>query len=129
MVRPARLARSLLTLAAAALALSACRAQIQPPGDPGTCYHLAAVQDGRPKFNVLAKAEPDMEHCAAALEAMRSRFLSLGGQNRDIVGAYQNNFLFLGDDGVFTGTTYGGARYPFLVRNGSALVPVGSNPS
>jgi len=129
MLRPARLARPLLTLAAAALALSACRAQIQPPGDPGACYHLAAIQDGRAKFNLLARSEPDMEHCAAALEAMRTRFLALGGQNHDIVGAYQNNFLFLGDDGVFTGTTYQGARYPFLVRNGNQLVPVGSNPS
>ena len=123
----ARLA--LLPLAAAALALTACRAQVQPPGDAGTCYHLAAIQDGKPKFNVLARAEPDMEHCAAALEAMRSRFLALGGANQNIVGAYQANFLFLGDDGVFTGATYDGARYPFLVRSGGQLVPVGSNPS
>ena len=119
---------ALLALAATALALCACRAQIQPPGDVGTCYHLAAIQDAKPKFNVLAKSVPDMEHCAAALEAMRTRFLSLGSSNRDIVGAYQANFLFLGDDGVFTGTSYEGARYPFLVRSGGQLVPVGSNP-
>jgi hypothetical protein len=119
---------ALLPIAAAALALTSCRAQIQPPGDPGACYHLAAIQDGKPKFNVLARSVPDMEHCAAALEAMRIRFLSLGGANRDIVGAYQANFLFLGDEGVFTGTTYEGHRYPFLVRNGGQLVPVGSAP-
>jgi hypothetical protein len=119
---------ALLPIAAAALALTACRAQIQPPGDPGACYHLAAIQDGKPKFNVLARSVPDMEHCAASLEAMRSRFLSLGGTNRDIVGAYQANFLFLGDEGVFTGTTYEGHRYPFLVRSGGQLVPVGSAP-
>ena len=109
---------ALLPVAAAALglalALSGCHAKIQPPGDVGTCYHLAAIQDGKPKFNVLARSVPDMEHCAASLEAMRSRFLALGSANRDIVGAYQANFLFLGDDGVFTGTTYEGARYPFL---------------
>jgi hypothetical protein len=119
----------LALIAAAALALGACRAQIEPPGDAGVCYHLAAIQNGKPKFNVLAKSEPDMEHCAAALEAMRSRFLSLGGTSQDIVGAYQANFLFLGEDGVFTGTSYDGARYPFLVRSGGQLVPVGSNPS
>jgi hypothetical protein len=123
---------ALLPLAVAALgltlALGACHAQIQPPGDVGTCYHLAAIQDGKPKFNVLARSVPDMEHCAASLEAMRSRFLSLGSSNRDIVGAYQANFLFLGDDGVFTGTSYAGARYPFLVRSGGQLVPVGSAP-
>jgi hypothetical protein len=113
----------------AVLALSGCRAQVQPPGDPGTCYHLAAIQDGKPKFNVLAKSEPNMEKCAADLEGMRLRFLALGSSNRDIVGAYQANFLFVGDDGVFTGTSYEGARYPFLVRSGGQLVPVGSNPS
>ena len=127
-----RMARiALLPIAAAlgvTLALGACRAQIQPPGDVGACYHLAAIQDGKPKFNVLARSVPDMEHCAASLEAMRSRFLALGSANRDIVGAYQANFLFLGDDGVFTGTTYAGARYPFLVRSGGQLVPVGSAP-
>lgn len=117
-----------LALIAAALALFGCRAGVKPPGDVGTCYHLAAIQDGKPKFNVLARSVPDMEHCAAALEAMRTRFLSLGSSNRDIVGAYQANFLFLGDDGVFTGTSYEGARYPFLVRSGGQLVPVGSNP-
>jgi hypothetical protein len=122
------MARIALLPIAFVLALGACHAQIQPPGDVGTCYHLAAIQDGKPKFNVLAKSAPDMEHCAAALEAMRSRFLALGSSNRDIVGAYQANFLFLGDDGVFTGTTYTGARYPFLVRSGGQLVPVGSAP-
>jgi hypothetical protein len=78
---------------------------------------------------VLAKPVADMEHCAAQLEAMRNRFISLGSSNRDVVGAYQNNFLFLGDDGVFTSDTYDGHRYPFLVRDGDQLVPIGSAPS
>jgi hypothetical protein len=115
-------------IALAALALAGCQAQVQPPGDVGTCYHLAAMVDGKPKFNVVAKGMPDMEHCAAQLESMRTHFLALGGSNRDIVGAYQANFLFLGEEGVFTGTTYDGARFPFLVRSGDQLVPVGSNP-
>ena len=114
---------------AAALALAGCSSQIQAPTPPGVCYHLAAMVDGKPKFNVLAGKVPDMEHCAAQLEAMRVRFLSLGGTHQDVIGAYQGNFLFLGDDGVFTGTTYDGARYPFMVRSGAQLVPVGSNPS
>jgi hypothetical protein len=59
---------------------------------------------------------------------MRVRFLSLGGSQRDITGAFQGNFLFLGEDGVFTAETYQGPRYPFLVRNGDQLVPVGSAP-
>jgi hypothetical protein len=125
--------RSPLAVASLAVALAAvlagCKPQLQPPGDAGVCYHLAAMVGDKPKFNVLAKPVPDMEHCAAQLEAMRNRFLALGSQNRDIVGAYQDNFLFLGDDGVFTSATYDGHRYPFLVRNGDQLVPVGSAPS
>ena len=101
---------------------------MQAPSDAGVCYHLAAAQGGSPRFNVLARGVPDMEHCAARLEAMRIHFLSLGGSNQAITGAYQGNYLFLGDDGVFTSQTYGGPRYPFLVRNGDQLVPVGSAP-
>jgi hypothetical protein len=123
----ARLAPVLPLVLVATLALAACKQQLQPPGDVGVCYHLATIVNGQPKFNVVAKGVPDMEHCAAQLEAMRARFLSLGGTNRDIVGAYQANFLFLGDEGVFTGTSYDGARFPFLVRSGDQLVPVGSN--
>jgi outer membrane murein-binding lipoprotein Lpp len=114
--------------AVAVLALAGCSSQIQAPTPPGVCYHLAAMVDGKPKFNVLASNVPDMEHCAAQLEAMRVRFLSLGGTHQDVIGAYQGNFLFLGDDGVFTAETYAGPRYPFLVRNGDQLVPVGSAP-
>ena len=113
---------------AGALTLAACSSQVQAPTDQGVCYHLGAMQNGQPRFNVVAKSVPDMEHCAAQLEQMRVRFLSMGGTARDIVGAYQGNFLFLGEQGVFTAETYEGPRYPFLVRNGDQLVPVGSAP-
>ena|ERR1700678_3097780 len=115
-------------LALTALVLAGCQSQMEAPTSSGVCYHLAAIQNDKPKFNVLATGVPDMEHCAARLEAMRVRFLSLGGTTTDIVGAYQGNFLFLGDQGVFTAATYEGGRYPFLVRNGDQLVPVGSAP-
>jgi hypothetical protein len=123
--RVAAMLRPALILAAA-VALAACHGGIEPPGDAGVCYHLAAVQNDKPTFNVVAKNIPDMEHCAAQLESMRSRFLALGGTTTDIIGAYQGNFLFLGPDGVFTADSYEGPRYPFLVRSGDQLVPVGS---
>jgi hypothetical protein len=118
----------LLVPFAVALGLAGCSQGVQTPGDVGVCYHLASVQNGKAKFNVVAKGVPDMEHCAAQLEAMRVRFLSLGGANQEITGAFQGNFLFLGPEGVFSGETYTGPRYPFLVRSGDALVPVGSAP-
>ncbi len=117
---------AILLAAAAAAALAACHPAIEAPGASGVCYHLAAIENGKPKFNVVAQNVPDMEHCAAHLEAMRVRFLSLGGSITNIVGSYQGNFLFLGPDGVFTSDSYNGPRYPFLVHSGDALVPVGS---
>ena len=114
--------------AAGGLALSACQAGVQAPTSSGVCYHLAGMEGGKAKFNVLATGIPDMEHCAAQLEAMRIKFLSLGGTNEEITGAYQGNFIFLESDGIFTSTSFDGGRYPFLVRSGGRLVPVGSAP-
>ncbi|HUZ11553.1 MAG TPA: hypothetical protein VMU93_01715 [Caulobacteraceae bacterium] len=118
-----------LSLAAAAFAvvLAGCSHGPQPPGDVGVCYHLAAFEAGRPKFNVVARNVPDLEHCAAQLEAMRLRFLRFGVGQEDITGAYQGAFLFLGPQGVFTSQSYDGAQYPFLVRTPDGrLVPPGS---
>jgi hypothetical protein len=112
-------------LIAAGLSLAACKAKLQPPGDAGVCYHVATNKDGSVRFNVMAKNVPDMEHCAGALEGMRLRFLSIGGSNTEITGAYQGNFLFLQDEGVFTSDSYDGPRYPFLVHSGNQLVPPG----
>jgi hypothetical protein len=111
--------------AIATLGLAACKPQLQPPGDAGVCYHLAVDRSGAMHFNVVAKGVPDMEHCAGDLEGMRLRFLSIGGSSTEIVGAYQGNFLFLQDEGVFTSDSYEGPRYPFLVHSGNQLVPPG----
>lgn len=118
--------RPLALVALAALALSSCNRQPQPPGDVGVCYYVASVSGANAKFDVVARNVADMEHCAAQLEAMRMRFLSLGGTNEEIVGAYQGAFLFLGPTGVFSADTFDGPRYPFLVRSGGQLVPPGS---
>lgn len=109
----------------ASLALSACEEKIEAPYDKGVCYHVVPLTGGKVKFNVLAANKPNLETCAAALEGMRERFLSLGGDQSDVVGAYNGNFLFLGRTGVFTGTTLDGARWPALVRthDGRLAVP------
>ena len=128
MLRHVRAAVSLIL--ALGPALAACSQSPQAPGDAGVCYHLASMDAGKAKFNVVARAVPDMEHCAADLEAMRIRFLNLGGGQSEIAGAYQGNFLFLQQEGVFTSSTYGGVRYPFLVRTGDGrLAAPGAMPS
>jgi hypothetical protein len=115
---------SLLVLLIALAPLAACKPTPKAPTDTGVCYHLGSITGGVAHYNVVATNVPDMEHCAANLEAMRIRFLQLGGSNTEIVGGYQGSFLFLQPEGVFTAESYDGARYPFLVRTGDGRLAV-----
>ena|SRR5579872_3609730 len=114
-----------LLLCAAGL-LGACQKQIEAPYTQGVCYQVIFLdKDGKTaRFNEVARNRPNLESCAAALEGMRIRFLSLGGSQTDIVGAYQGNFLFLDRYGVSTGQSLTSARYPALVRTGDGRLVV-----
>jgi hypothetical protein len=115
--------RSLLVLACAALALSACAKKTTPPGDARICYHVVPQKDGSLKYNKLVTTE-SLERCAANLEAMRVRFLRMGGTRQEIYGAYQANFLFLQKEGVLTSTSLEGPRYVALVRTGDGRLAI-----
>jgi len=110
-------------LAAAALALSACEKRTEPPGTPGVCYHVVAEKDGSLKYNKLVNA-PNLETCAANLEAMRIKFLSMGGSATELLGAYQANFIFVQREGIFTSTSLEGPRYVALVRTGDGRLAI-----
>lgn len=105
-------------------ALSGCAKKIEAPTDTGVCWHMAVTKDGKVKFNRLANNVPDLEHCAAQLEAMRIKFMSLGGNQSEITGSYQGSYLFLQKEGVFTSQSYDGVRYPFMVRTGDGRLAV-----
>src|SRR5262245_41635032 len=107
----------------ATLALTACAQRTKPPGDAGICYHVVPQKDGSMKYNKLVKAD-SLEKCAANLEAMRIKFLTLGGSNQNIYGAYQSNFLFLEKEGVMTSTSLEGPRYVALVRTGDGRLAI-----
>jgi len=112
--------------AAAALAgggLSACAQRTEPPGDPGVCYHVVPQKGGKLKYFKLVNAT-SLETCAANLEAMRVKFLRMGGSTQDIYGAYQSNFLFLQQEGVLTSTSLEGPRYVALVRTGDGRLAI-----
>ena len=119
----------ILAACAAAAALTGCSQKVEAPYNKGICWHMITLADGKVKFNVLSENRPNLESCAASLEGMRERFLSLGGSQQDIVGAYQGSFLFLGRAGVFTSTTLDGARWPALVRTGDGRLAVPSSVS
>jgi len=103
--------------------LSACAQRTEPPGDPGVCYHVVPQKGGKLKYNRLVNA-PNLETCAANLEAMRLKFLRMGGTQQDIYGAYQANFLFLQSEGVLTSTSLEGPRYVALVRTGDGRLAI-----
>jgi len=119
-----------LTAVLAAAALAGCSKDLEAPTDPQVCWHMATLPNGHVRFNRLAANQPDMEHCAAQLEAMRVRFAGLGVSQDELVGAYQGQFLFLDRNGIFTAQRYEGNRYPFLVRTGDGrLAMPGAMPS
>jgi hypothetical protein len=113
----------LTAAAACAVALSACSQRTEPPGDPGICYHVSPQKDGKLKYFKLVNAA-NLETCAANLEAMRLKFLRMGGSQQDILGAYQANFLFLQQEGVLTSTSLEGPRYVALVRTGDGRLAI-----
>ncbi len=108
---------------AAALALSACSNRTEPLGEPGVCYHVVPQKGGKLQYNKLVNA-PNLETCAANLEAMRIKFLRMGGTHQEIYGAYQSNFLFLERQGVLTSTSLEGPRYVALVRTGDGRLAI-----
>jgi hypothetical protein len=115
-------------LAACMLAssLAACGQKVEAPFNKGVCWHMVTLAGGKVKFNVLSQNRPNLESCAASLEGMRERFLALGGNQQDLIGAYQGSFLFLGNTGVFTSTTLDGARWPALVRTSDGRLAIPS---
>jgi len=110
--------RTVMILAASALALSACQKVVHPPAAPGVCFHAVPRVDGSITFNAVSAHEDTMEACAGALEGMRLRFLGLGGSVHSIVGAYNGQYLFLDASGVYESQTYNGVRFPFLLHTG-----------
>ena len=115
-----------LAVSVLASSLAACEQKVEAPFNKGICWHMASLPGGKVKFNVLSQNRPNLESCAASLEGMRERFLALGGNQEDVIGAYQGSFLFLGRTGVFTSTTLEGARWPALVRTGDGRLAIPS---
>ena len=110
--------RILAPLLCAALVLAACEKNIEPPFVRGVCFHAVPLKNGQIRFNQLSVNQPNIEHCAASLEAMREQFLGLGGGSDEIMGAYQGSYIFLQRQGIFVSQSLHGIRYLALVRTG-----------
>ena len=121
-----------LALGSAVAGLGGCAPGPQAPTDAAVCYHVVVngkdqtggVVSGKYRFFVLKRGVPDLEHCAAALDGMRVRFLSLGGSAREVAGVYQGEYLFVDARGVFSSSTLDASPFPLLRRTEDGrLVP------
>lgn len=118
------LLRTAFVAGLAIVALSACSKRTLPPGGEGICWHVTKTKDGELKYNKLATNVPDLEHCAANLEAMRIKFLRMGGSVREVTGAYKGNFIFVEREGILTAPSLEQAPYLALVRTGDGRLAV-----
>jgi len=121
--------RSLVPVLAAgalALTLAACSNTFEAPFDEGVCYYVVPgeTEGEPPRLNVVARDQPQIELCAARLEEMRLRFLGMGGTNREIIGAYQGQFIFIDARGVQFGKTLTGSRFFALARTGDGRLAI-----
>src|SRR6185312_7794208 len=118
-MRPSTIA--VLSLAAAPmLLLGGCEKKIRAPTDSGVCYFIGHVKKTESpnglKFNVIARDQPDMEHCAVALYNTRRAMLLTGTAGENTFGAYQGSFLRANNTAVDYSQTYEGPYFPFLVK-------------
>ena len=115
--------RAAVVILVAIAGLAACAPRTSPPGDPGVCFHVVPQADGTLKYNRLVTA-PNLETCAANLEAMRIKFIRMGGTQQELYGAYQGNFLFLQKEGILTASEWEAAPYLALVRTGDGRLAI-----
>lgn len=122
-------AAAIALILAASITACAPKNAVEAPAERNVCFHVAPLKDGKVKFNKLQDNVQNIESCAASLEGMRLKFLRIGGQMQEIMGAYNGQFLFLQKEGVFVSTSYAGSRYLLLVRTGDGrLAMVGAMP-
>ncbi len=119
------LAVSLWALALlAAVGVAACAPEVEAPTDRGVCWRMISPKGGKLKFLKLTENQPDLEHCASNLEAVRIKFLSMGGTIDEVNGAYQGEFIFIDKHGVFVAPSLNATPFPALVRTGDGRLAV-----
>ncbi len=117
---------AVVVMALAVAGLAACETGPKAPRTTGVCYFASDTELAKdePNFAVVARNQPQIEFCAARLEEMRLRFLRMGGTNREIVGAYQGQFIFIQARGVSFARSFGGVKFFALARTGDGRLAI-----
>lgn len=118
--------RSMILTVVAVLALAGCAEAVKAPNTTRVCYYAAQQKDKSWRFFELKRNVPQIEYCAVELERNRLQFLRLGGSNRETVGSYQGQFIFLQEEGVFFARKFDGIRYLALRRYQGRLIMPGA---
>ena len=117
--------RAQVAIVLTAMVLAACGQTVRAPDERNVCFHVVAPEgEGEVRFNVLAEDQESIEQCAARLEEMRLRFLRLGGNNREVTGAYNGQFLFIDRAGVWISQKLDGGRFFALARTGDGRLAI-----
>lgn len=127
MMRPGSALAAMLAASTALVGLAACSSSgPEAPSETGVCYHLGnpGAEGEAPRFNVVARDVASLEFCAARLEQMRLDFLRMGGSQREVVGVYGGQFLFIDRAGVSTARTLDGGRFFALARTGDGRLAI-----
>jgi hypothetical protein len=115
-------ASALVAALSPALLLAACETGPQAPTDPGVCYHAVIREGEEPRFNVVARDQPNIESCAARLEELRLTFARNTGVRRNVTGVYQGRWLFVTPRSIRTAESFQGPSFVLLVRAPDGLL-------
>lgn len=118
-MRPISIA-TLCLAAAPMLLVGGCIKRVEAPTDAGVCYFIGHVSKkeapGGLKFNVLARDQPDIEHCAVQLFNQRRAMVMTGTAGEVTEGSYQGDFMQVTNSEVREAPHYEGPYFPFLVK-------------
>lgn len=109
----------------AAVGLAGCETGPKAPTDRGVCYQVTIKGEEPPKFNKVDENVDIIENCVGRLEALRVRFLRMGGSRSELVGAYQGKFIFIDRAGVKYGDSLTSGRFFAFTRgpDGTLVIP------
>lgn len=84
--------------------LAACSSQAAAPSGADLCWRMFDAPDQPPEFELIARDVPNLESCAAQLEAARMM------EGRPTSGAYNGHFIFATEEQITSARAIGGTR-------------------
>ena len=84
--------------------MACCSPQADPPAGADICWRMFEVAGQQPRFEVIGRAVPNLESCAAQLEGARMM------EGAPTSGAYNGHFIFATEEQITSARTLSGSR-------------------